>query len=138
MKKSFIVYYVFSCTLYKREISFIFCDSESSSVEFLYYQDGFLVAHYWLSSPSSRGLRDVTLTAADIDPPTPLPPSPFPLPPPPSHHTPYTGTQVDGIRIKRFVFDTSRHEYYIIYKIKLYWGWLDFTGIIIFFEVEQK
>ena len=81
MKKSFIVYYVFSCTLYKREISFIFCDSESSSVELLYYYDGFLVVHYWLTSPSSRGLRDVTLTAADIDPP-------------PSHHTPYTGTYI--------------------------------------------
>ncbi len=47
MKKSFIVYYVFSCTLYKREISFIFCDSESSSVELLYYYDGFLVVHYF-------------------------------------------------------------------------------------------
>ena len=55
-----------------------FSESESSSVEFLYYWDGFQVVHYWLSSPSARGLRDVTLTAADIDPP-PLPPPPPPL-----------------------------------------------------------
>jgi hypothetical protein len=40
--------------------------------------------------------RCQNLTAADIGPS-------------PSHHTPYTGTYIDGIRIKRFVFDTSRH-----------------------------
>jgi len=70
------------------------------------------------------------LTAADIDPPPPLI----------THLTPYTLHRyiqyVDGIRIKRFAFESGRHEYYIIYKIKLYWGWLDFTGIIIYFEVE--
>ena len=141
MKKSFIAFYVFFSVYHTEEgDQFDFSKSQSSSVEFLYYQDGFLVVHYWLSSLSTRGLRDVTLTAADIDP---SPPFPLPLSSHTHTHTHththltqvHTYTQVDGIRIKRFVFDTN---IYIIYNIGIILGWLDCTGIRIYFEVEQK
>ena len=81
---------------------FDFSESESSSVEFLYYWDGFQVVHYWLSSPSARGLRDVTLTAADIDPP-------FPLPLPLSSHQEH---------LRGFFSSSSPFEYYTKKKNK--------------------
>ncbi len=45
------------------------------------------MVYYWFSSPSARGLRDLTLTAADTDPPLITHLTPYTL-----HLTPYTGT----------------------------------------------